>query len=581
MKVSVIIPAYRFFNYLEHSIMSALWQITNFDFEILVRDDFSQDGSDGLLRRMAYHNPKIVNFESTENWGIYKNIKFLYEQAKGEYIAYLDGDDYFTDQYKLQKQVDFLEKNPDFSCHATGSFMLMDGRYVPGDYKINLCAIKDVITAEDFFVHNHVSFGRMFRNYKDLFKEYMKDTIYLDYAINFELSLIGKIKCEQWLGGVYRTNGNGVFASISQEERDRAAEPLKKTIKERYYMHKNKIVTIIDSFVSNENIEKNLKDFLDKFKGKNDSDILIISNKILKDDVIGRVQYYVYDCNNRLFEKEYTNLGLLNLFHRYETFEINDVDPEMQRHGLSVMVNLFNSLSIAKSLGYTHFQRLEIDDKFSEKGLEFIKQVPVLCLENEKKGLFYFNEGEKKDVSFHYFFCEIDYFTKIVKNIKTEDDYRNYIYNLKSNYDFINVEEFLFRNIEENDADKLIIKRPGEAQKIDFEGTIWNTVTSESNKPTKYEGCTSKIYKTNNNQFEFAILTYNYSDKSKNRLIKCFYEDGSSSEIMHFNPSKSTWSFDFVKNGLTHIEVYEAEYVPRFLYRENKEEINSTLTFKA
>lgn len=580
MKVSVIVPAYKFFNYLEHALMSALWQITDFDFEVLVRDDFSQDGSDILLKRMAYHNPRLKNFESNENWGIYKNIKFLYEQAQGKYIAYLDGDDYFTDQYKLQKQVDFLDRNPDFSCHATGSLMLFDGHYAPDDYKLNLASLKETITPEDFFEHNHVSFGRMFRNYKNLFKDYMQNTIYLDYAINFELSLLGKIKCEEWLGGVYRTNGNGVFASISQEERERAANPLKKKIKEIYLMNKTKTITIIDSFVSNSKIENKLKEFLINFKSKNTSDIMLISNSVVNNEMLKHVQYHFYDCNNRLFEKEYTNLGQLNLFHIYESFEINDLDPEMQRHGLSVLVNLFNSLFLAKYLGYTHFQRFEVDDIISEKGFDFINQVPVMCLENQKKGLFYFNDGPKKDVSFHYYFCEIDYFLKMVKNIKSEDDYRNYIFQKRNNYDFMNVEEFLFKNIEENDVENLILQRPGELQKVDFDGTIWNTESSESNKPPKYEGCTSKIYRTNHDEYEFAIVTYNYTDKSKHRLIRCFYENGAIIELHHVNPSQNSWSFELVKKELKYIEVYEIEESTRFLYREENENINSTLLFK-
>lgn len=581
MKLSVIVPTFKFFNYIEHALTSVLWQKTNFDFEVLVRDDFSEDGSDFLLKRIAYNNPKLRHFESTENWGIYRNIKFLYEQAKGQYIAYLDGDDYFTDEFKLQRQVDFLDRNPEFSCHATGSYMLQKNNiFSPDDYRRNMISGKSTIVSEDFFEHNYVSFGRVFRKYDNLFRDYMQNTIYLDYAINFELSLRGKIKCEEWPGGVYRTNGDSVFASLSQEEKEKKSVSIKKHIKERYLMEKIKTITIIDSFVSNSVLEKKLKDFLVNFKNKNSSDVLLISNKIVKDEILKHVQYYIYDYNNRLFEKDYTNLGQVNLFHSMDSFEINDLDQEMQRHGLSVLVNLFNSLLFAKSLGYTHFQRFEVDDLISNKGLEFINEVPLMCLGNDKKGLFYFNDGPKKDVSFHYYFCEIDYFLKIIKNIKNEQDYRDYIFSKKNNYDFMNVEEFLFQNIEDNDIDNLIFKRLGQLQKIDFEGTVWNTESSESNKPPKYEGCTTKIYRTNHNEFKFAIVTCNYSNDKKQRMIKCFYDNGSTAELRHNSAVKGSWAFDLVENGLTHIEVYEVGESVRFLYSEKNENINSTLLFK-
>ena len=106
MKVSVIIPCYNFEDYIEQSILSVVAQKTNFEFEILVRDDFSTDKSQLNIERVANFNTNVRFFNPEENWGGDKNIKFLIEQAKGEYIAYLDGDDYWTDFFKLQKQIE-------------------------------------------------------------------------------------------------------------------------------------------------------------------------------------------------------------------------------------------------------------------------------------------------------------------------------------------------------------------------------------------------------------------------------------------------------------------------------------------
>ena len=123
MKVSVIIPCYKFEEYIEQSILSAVSQKTNFEFEILVRDDFSDDRSQLNIERVANFNSNVKFFKSDENWGGQKNVKFLIEQSKGEYIAYLDGDDYWTDVNKLQKQIDFLDNNPDYVMTFTGHWI--------------------------------------------------------------------------------------------------------------------------------------------------------------------------------------------------------------------------------------------------------------------------------------------------------------------------------------------------------------------------------------------------------------------------------------------------------------------------
>jgi glycosyltransferase involved in cell wall biosynthesis len=114
MKLSVIVPSYKFAKFLEVNLLTVLNQKTNFDFEVIVRDDFSEDGSDKILKRLKNIFPNLIVHEAKENWGFHKNIKFLLEEAKGKYIAYIDGDDYYTDPLKLQKQVDFLEENPDY-----------------------------------------------------------------------------------------------------------------------------------------------------------------------------------------------------------------------------------------------------------------------------------------------------------------------------------------------------------------------------------------------------------------------------------------------------------------------------------
>ena len=586
MKVSVIIPAYKFSKYIEQSVLSVLWQKTNFDFEVLVRDDFSQDGTDKILERLQYHNPNLKLIESFENWGGHKNITFLLSEAKGEYIAYLDGDDYFTDQNKLQKQVDFLDNNPDYAMHTTGYWMLKnDLEYIPNQPTQNLCSAKEDITTEDLFVHNYVSFGRMFRNTKNLIKDYMFELPFLDYPLNYEISLLGKIKNETWPSGVYREHGDGVITKLTDDEKKETHNYLKNYLKEKYYTEKMKTISMIDCFVHSKSFEQKLNQTINNLKSIN-QEILLISNSGVKSETLSNIDYYIYDKNNILFKNEYDNVKNITLFHISDVLTVNDTVSGLQKHGLSVLINIFKSLTYAKELGYTHFQRFECDDLMGENSLNFLKTVPQLCQNENKKGLFYFNENNEyqHDVSFHYFFCEIDYFLKLVEKISCEVDYLNFITKTFNNNNFINAEEFLYYNIVKNDIDNLILRKTGEQMNIDFNDTWWNTETSTSNISEKYESCTTRLYRvilTENNVLNeysksIGIVSVNYSDTPKNRLIKIYYNDGSFDELHQSTPSRNSWFYTVYDNNISHIEVFEGD---RFLYEEKNINVLPSIVF--
>ena len=122
--LSYVVPSYGFEDYIIECIESMLSQKVNFEFEVLVRDDHSGDGTNAILQERYSNDNRIHIFTSTENMGPFGNIKFLIERARGKYIAYLDGDDYYTDSSKIQRQIDFLESHPDYILHSTGNLML-------------------------------------------------------------------------------------------------------------------------------------------------------------------------------------------------------------------------------------------------------------------------------------------------------------------------------------------------------------------------------------------------------------------------------------------------------------------------
>lgn len=120
--VSICCITYNHEKYIRDAIEGFLMQKTNFLVEILIFDDASQDRTQEIIKEYASKNETIVTFLQTENqWSKGKNglNDWLFPAAKGKYIALCEGDDYWTDPYKLQKQVDYLEKNPNVSFVAT------------------------------------------------------------------------------------------------------------------------------------------------------------------------------------------------------------------------------------------------------------------------------------------------------------------------------------------------------------------------------------------------------------------------------------------------------------------------------
>lgn len=121
--------------YIAQTLDSFLMQETDFRFEIVIHDDASTDNTANIIREYEKRYPDIIRaMYQTENQyskGVTNpSGKFNYPRARGKYIAMCEGDDYWTDQYKLQKQVDYMESHPDcsFSFHRA-KIEVVDGSY--------------------------------------------------------------------------------------------------------------------------------------------------------------------------------------------------------------------------------------------------------------------------------------------------------------------------------------------------------------------------------------------------------------------------------------------------------------------
>jgi glycosyltransferase involved in cell wall biosynthesis len=116
MEVSICITAFNIEQYISQALDSVLGQKVSFTYEIIVGEDKSSDNTLHILNDFRNRHPdKFRIIEHQNNLGIMLNLIRTLEACRGKYIAILDGDDYWTDDQKLQKQYDFLECNPAFS----------------------------------------------------------------------------------------------------------------------------------------------------------------------------------------------------------------------------------------------------------------------------------------------------------------------------------------------------------------------------------------------------------------------------------------------------------------------------------
>lgn len=111
-KVSVCIVTYNHQNYIEQALLSALTQRTKFEFEVIVGDDASTDGTLAIIKKVAQRFPNLRVIAHPRNVGVKDNYLSVHNSARGEYVAHLDGDDYWLPG-KLQAQVACLEAHPE------------------------------------------------------------------------------------------------------------------------------------------------------------------------------------------------------------------------------------------------------------------------------------------------------------------------------------------------------------------------------------------------------------------------------------------------------------------------------------
>ena len=170
IKVSVMVLTYNHENFIRKTLDSILSQKVNFRFEVIVGDDASPDLTAEIIREYHTKYPDIiVPMLHEKNLGGFgkNNTLAALAVARGKYIAPMDGDDYWTTDYRLQKLTDFLDQNLDFVACFHNAEIIFDDDSHPNQF-VNAADQKEVVMVEDFIGEDEVWFiatsAILFRN---------------------------------------------------------------------------------------------------------------------------------------------------------------------------------------------------------------------------------------------------------------------------------------------------------------------------------------------------------------------------------------------------------------------------------
>jgi len=209
--VSVCMIAYNQEEYIQESIEGILKQKCNFDYELVIGEDCSTDKTRQICQEYASKHSNINLLFSETNLGMTPNFIRTLQACTSRYIALCEGDDYWTDPYKLQKQVAFLEENDDFSiCFHNLTINYDDGREA---HLSNSPDQKDVTTIEDLAHGNYIyTASCVFRNgLIKKFPDWYNSSPVGDYVLHMLNAQYGKIKFIPDVMGIYRVYKAGIW----------------------------------------------------------------------------------------------------------------------------------------------------------------------------------------------------------------------------------------------------------------------------------------------------------------------------------------------------------------------------------
>ena len=224
--VSICCLTYNHAQFIRKCLDGFLMQETDFQIEILIHDDCSTDCTIEIIEEYTAKYPELIFplYEEENQYsrgGAGKMDLYNYRRARGKYIAYCEGDDYWTNPLKLQKQVDFMEANPEYSVcfHDFQVYDVRNSKWSKPSYNQgNSLQVdgEDISTA--MFLHN-ANYGQpltmLFRVSCFDYKWNQQYKYYRDTHEIYHLLQQGKGRIMNFVGGIYNLHNGGVSTSLT------------------------------------------------------------------------------------------------------------------------------------------------------------------------------------------------------------------------------------------------------------------------------------------------------------------------------------------------------------------------------
>ncbi|MGM1055655.1 MAG: glycosyltransferase [Bacteroidota bacterium] len=219
--VAIYMITYNHESYIAQAVESIMMQQANFEYKLFIGEDCSTDGTREICTNLKEKHPNKIDLSlNAKNLGATLNAQQIYKacfESGAKYIAMLEGDDYWTDPLKLQKQVDFLEENEDFSMCFTSRQVFLEKSNVFNDELLS----NEIFTTESI-LRGVVPFTQtmVFRNIHNFRSEFQKygNQYAGDRLISYIMSLSGKIGVLPDITAVYRFSEKGVWSSKDQND---------------------------------------------------------------------------------------------------------------------------------------------------------------------------------------------------------------------------------------------------------------------------------------------------------------------------------------------------------------------------
>ena len=282
LKVSVVVITYNQEKYIRETLDNIVSQITNFKFEALVSDDCSTDKTARIISEYAVKYPDIIKpILRKENVGILKNYLEVLALCNGKYIALCEGDDYWCDENKLQKQVDFMEKNPDYAlCYHPAKMVYVEESSAP--VVIGSSVYQNPQPYYNLLKANYIPANSIMYRAKYLKEElnnYPDDIYPPDWFSHISVARHGKIGYLPDVMYVYRWNKQGI--SYTESENPETDIHLKYGVKEAnfYYNVWQKVKDIFPQYYKEMFLPKTYNICLDLLKNGQIDNLLTILNK--------------------------------------------------------------------------------------------------------------------------------------------------------------------------------------------------------------------------------------------------------------------------------------------------------------